>query len=253
MRKFLKMILAAIGCLCAWMPSEASDNKLVDYGPAPQLIEVQVEALGGGSTIMQNYKKTFPNIQNQNINMGTSWGVGAKAVFGIRNFLGIGTAFNVMLNHYNVDMAIVSSGNTSMSALFINSHNYTVNIPVFVSFRFNVAHSVRWNVDGGMYYSYGFAGRQKQLIYRAELNAMDELVPELEQVTTDYYHSPRTLFNVFNRGDIGLHLGSSLDFGPHLTVGFQTQLGLKNQARSNGVYKPSTHNISLHGLVGYRF
>lgn len=75
-------------------------------------------------------------------------GLGAKAVFGIRDFFGIGTAANFFWNQYNIDMAVVGADNTSMSAVFVNNRNFTFNVPVFVSFRFNVAHSVRWNVDG---------------------------------------------------------------------------------------------------------
>lgn len=230
-----------------------AQEKFVDYGPAKSLLEVELNALAGGSTVTQNYKKIYSRIQEQNVNMGNSWGLGAKAVFGIRDFFGIGTAANFFWNQYNIDMAVVGADNTSMSAVFVNNRNFTFNVPVFVSFRFNVAHSVRWNVDGGFYYSFGFAGRQKQKIYRAEINAIDELVPEIQIVSTDYYHSPRTLFNVFNRGDIGIHFASSLNLGPHLSIGFQTQFGLKNAARSNGVDNPSVHNYTLHGIIGYRF
>ena len=229
------------------------DKKFVDYGPASKLITTQVHLMGGGSTVTQNYKSIYPSIQNRNVNMGNSCGVGAKAVFGLRDWLGLGTSLNLMLNHYNIDMAIVGADQSSMSAVFINNHNYTFNIPVFISFRFNVAHSVRWNVDGGFFYSYGFAGRQKQRIFRAEINEVDELVPETQNVTTDYYRSDRTLFNVFNRDDLGLHIATSLDFGPHLTVGVQMQYGFKNSATSNGTDRPSVHNLNMHGVLGYRF
>lgn len=246
--QFLAALIIAVSCI----PTYGQD-KFLDYGPAKSLLEIELHTLAGGSTVTQNYNKIYSRIQKQNVNMGNSWGIGAKAVFGLRDFLGIGTSANLMWNQYNIDMAVVGSDNMSMSAVFIDNNNFTFNVPIFVSFRFNVAHSVRWNVDGGFYYSYGFAGKQKQKIYRAEINAMDELVPEIQTVSTDYYHSPRTLFNVFNRGDIGIHLATSLNFGPHLSVGFQTQYGLKNSARNNGIDKPSVHNYSLHGMIGYRF
>lgn len=230
-----------------------NEKNFIDYGPAPKLVSTEVHLMGGGSTVTQNYKKIYPSIQNQNINMGNSWGIGAKAVFGIRDWLGLGTCFNVMLNHYNIDIAVVGADQSSMSAAFINNHNFTIDIPVYISFRFNVAHSVRWNVDGGVFYSYGFAGKQKQRIYRAEINEVDELVPEIQKVSTDYYKSSRTLFNVFKRGDLGLHIATSLDFGPHLTVGLQFQYGFKNSAGDNGSNHPSVHNLNMHGLLGYRF
>lgn len=250
--KALKAVTMLTFLFSMWQPMSAAEN-FVDFGPAHKLIEVTVQGLGGGSSVTQNYQKIFPQIQNLNVNMGNSWGLGAKAVFGIRDYLGFGTALNVMLNHYNIDLTVVDADNSSMNAVFVNNRNFTINVPIFMSARFNVAYSVRWNVDFGMYYAYGFAGRQRQQIYRAEINAMDELVPELENVKTDYYHSPRTLFNVFNRGDIGLHLASSLNFGPHLMVGVQSQFGLKNSARQTQIDKSSVHNFSLLALIGYRF
>ncbi len=231
------------------MPTE----DFVDCSPAQKLLTVQIHALGGGSTITQNYKKVFPVITNQNINMGNSWGIGAKAVFGIREYLGFGTSANVTINNYNIDMAILGDDRLSMSAAFLNNRFVTLNIPVFVNFHFNVARSVAWNVETGLFFSYGFAGHQKQRIYRAEINSMDEFIPELESIRTDYYKSPRTLFNSFRRTDIGFHIGTSLDFGPHLTVGVQSQFGFKNAAITTGVANPSIHNISLHALIGYRF
>lgn len=252
MNKPLGVIFLLAFLLPCWQPLKAAEN-FVDFGPAPKLIEITVQGLGGGSSVTQNYQKIYPQIQNLNVNMGNSWGLGAKAVFGIKDYLGFGTALNVMLNHYNIDLAVIGNDHSSMNAVFVNNRNFTLNVPIFLSARFNVAHRVRWNVDLGMYYSFGFAGRQRQQIYRAEINAMDELVPELENVTTDYYHSPRTLFNVFNRGDIGLHFGTSLNFGPHLMVGVQTQYGFKNAARQTEIDKSSVHNLSFTALLGYRF
>lgn len=250
MRRLICLIILTVTASGAFY---STGQTFMDYGPASRFLELTVQGLAGGSTASQNYHKIYKRIQNHNVNMGNSFGLGARGVFGIRDYLGFGTSVNVMLNRYNIDMAIVGADNSSMSAVFVNNTTWTVNIPVFISFRFNVAHSVRWNVDGGFYYAYGIGGRQKQKIYRAEINEVDELVPEIEYISTPYYHSRRTLFNVFNRGDIGLHIGSSLNFGPHLMVGFQTQYGFKNSARANGTDKPSVHNINIHGVIGYRF
>lgn len=250
MRRFICLIILAFAGAGIF---RASGQSFIDYGPAPKFLELTLQGMAGGATASQNYHKIYKRIQNHNVNMGNSFALGARGVFGLRDYLGFGTAVNVMLNRYNIDMAIVGADNSSMSAVFVNNTTWTLNVPVFISFRFNVAHSVRWNVDGGFYYAYGFGGRQKQKIYRAEINEVDELVPEIEYISTPYYHSRRTLFNVFNRGDIGLHIGSSLNFGPHLMVGFQTQYGFKNSARANGTDKPSVHNINIHGVIGYRF
>lgn len=225
----------------------------MDFSRAKKMLEVDVHAMGGISSVFQNYKSHFPQIQNLNVNLGESVGAGFRAVFGLRGYLGFGTALDITTNSYNIDMAVIGNDNASMSAVFLDNRTYTVNVPVFVSFRFNVDKSVRWSVDAGMYYSYGFAGKQKQRIYRAEINAMDELVPQVELTKTDYYHSPATFINGYNRGDLGVHIATYINFGPHLVVGARYQIGCKNSSRALGVINPSIHNQYFHGVVGYRF
>ena len=231
----------------------AHSSDFVDFSPAKDLLEFDAHAIVGTSGVLQNYESKFPQIQDLSINMGTSLGLGCRAVFGFREFLGLGTAFNLTVNNYNIDMAILGSDNRSMNSVFVDNQFFSINIPIFLSFRFNVDSSVRWSVDAGMYYGYGFAGTQKQRIYRAEVNAMDELVPQLVNVKTDYYHSGETFINGYNRGDIGLHLATQMNFGAHLLVGIQYQLGFKNSSRAIGEINPSIHNQYLHAKVGYRF
>lgn len=231
----------------------ASAGDFIDFSPAKRLIEVDVHAIGGTSSVFQNYQSKFSQIQDLNVNLGSSAGAGFRAVFGIRGWLGLGTALDITTNTYNIDMTVINSERSSLSSVLLDNRTYMATIPVFASFRFNVDKSVRWTVDAGMYYAYGFAGTQKQRIYRAEINSMDELVPELERVKTDYYHSGATFINGFNRGDIGLHLATYVNFGPHLMVGASYQVGFKNSSRSLGVVNPSVHNHYFHGIVGYRF
>ena len=247
----LRKLMAAFAVATLSLTASAKD--FIDYSPAKRLLEVDVHALVGSSTVTQNYRSCFPQIQNINSNMGISLGVGARAVFGIREWIGFGTAIDLSLNNYNMDMTVIDRENQGMSAIYVDNHMYKLNVPVFVSFRFKVDRNVRWNVDAGLYYNYGIGGRQKQQIYRAEINELDELVSQNVTIRTDYYHSRATFVNGFNRGDIGLHLGTSLNFGKHLVVGCQFQIGFKNQARSLGVINPNIHNLGLHGMIGYRF
>lgn len=250
-RKLKALFLSAAITVAAVPAAQAAD--FVDFARASRLIEVDVHALGGMSSVIQNYQSKFPQIQNLNQNLGGSFGLGFRAVFGVRGYLGFGTALDIVTNTYNIDMAVIGSDKSSMSAVFIDNRNFYANIPVFVSFRFNVDRSVRWSVDAGLYYAYGFAGTQKQRIYRAETNAMNEMVPQFQYVRTDYFHSPATFINAYNRGDLGLHLATGINFGPHLVVGVRYQLGIKNSSRSIGVINPGVHNQCFHGVVGYRF
>lgn len=249
MKRFLSLIVLMLSV--AAMPLRAGD--FVDFSPADKFIEVDAHLLGGATTIIQNYKRNFPQIQNLNVNMGESFGIGFRAVFGLKKFLGLGTALDLTVNKYNVDMAVLGSDQQSMSAMFIDNRFYYANFPIFASFRFDVDKSVRWIVDAGIYYSYGLGGTQKQRIYRADINAMDELVLQVIDMKTDYFHSPSTFINGFNRGDLGVHLATYIYFGPHLLVGARYQIGAKNVSRSLGVVNPSIHNHDFHAVVGYRF
>ncbi|MCM1293594.1 MAG: PorT family protein [Bacteroides sp.] len=251
--KISKAIYAFFVMLSLALSPKAMADDFVDFSPAKRMLEVDVHALGGVGSVIQNYKSHFPQIQNLNVNLGESLGLGFRAVYGIREYLGFGTAIDLTMNKYNIDMAILGSDNMSMSAVFIDNRMYYVNIPVFASFRFNIDKSVRWSVDVGMYYAYGIGGTQKQRIYRADVNAMDELVPQVVDVKTDYFHSSSTLINGFNRGDLGVHLATFVNFGPHLIVGARYQIGCKNASRSLGVVNPSIHNHYFQGIVGYRF
>lgn len=233
--------------------AEAAELKL-DKAPASRFIEADVHLLGGAGSVTQNYGSMIPRLENLNVDMGANLGIGARAVFGIREYLGVGTAIDFTYTNYNIDMLVL--GDTEprgMSTVYITNRIYRLTVPVFASLRFQVDKSVRWNIDAGFYYSYGLGGRQKQKIFRGEINSLGELVTERVNISTPYYHSADTYINVFNRGDIGLHLATSLNFGPHLIVGTQFQIGFKNAARYTGVYNPNVHNLTLNATLGYRF
>lgn len=249
----MKRLIIVLAILMSINGLTASAEDFLDLSPARKFIEVDAHILGGVGSITNNYKKHFPQIQNLNVNMGESLGIGFRAVFGLKEFLGFGTALDITMNKYNVDMAVIGSDQLSMSAMFIDNRTYTVNIPVFLSFRFKADKSVRWSVDAGFYYAYGLGGTQKQRIYRADINAMDELVPQVIDLKTNYFHSPSTFINGYNRGDLGLHLATYINFGPHLVVGARYQYGLKNTSRALGVVNPNIRNHYFQGSVGYRF
>lgn len=254
MPEALKIFLAFTILFCGEAAkAQTSAPPLISHSAPPKLVETQVHGILGAYSINTNYRKEIPTIQNQNTNPGFVYGIGGKAVLGITDFIGVGVQLNVLHSGYNIDMTVMSNNPIRLSAIFINSSNYTVTAPFFLSLRLNVARKVRWNIDGGLYYSFGFAGNQKQLIYRSEVNSMGEVMAEMERVSTDYYHSPRTAFNVFNRGDLGIFIGTSLDFGKHFNIGIQLPIGLKNAARTNGVISPTVHNYALQALLGYRF
>ena len=253
---FYRKVTLLFAVICSVFISRAEQPaSIIDFGPAKKSIEVSVHILAGSSGVIQNYKATFPEIKNLNSNMSIAPGIGARATFGLRDYLGITTEANFQSYGYNMDMAVLDDDDSrSMSSVFVNNRMYYFNIPVCMTLRMNVARSVRWNIDLGAYYSYGFAGRQKQDIYHAEISQIGQLVAEKVEIKSDYFRSNATFQNAFKRGDIGIHFGSSLDFGPHLSVGFRLQTGLKNIAYTpSGIKNPAVRNIALQGMLGWRF
>lgn len=244
----LMIILAATAPICASLPENFFDNT-----KSTRLLETSVHLMAGGSTVMQNYKSTFPEIENLNTNTGLMFGAGARATFGLRGWLGLTTELNMMVRNYNIDLSVVGTDVSSMSAVFINSRTYSVSIPVLITVRFNVAHSVRWNIDLGPYYSYGFAGHQKQRLFVGTINELGQMVGEQIDIKSRYYNSPATFQNSFRRSDIGVHFGTSLDLGPHLQVGARVQVGVKNTSFSHGINNPSVRNVDICGMAGWRF
>lgn len=226
---------------------------MIDLSPAKNFLDVDVHALVGGSTVMQNYRNSFPEIDNLNINMGFRGGLGARATFGLREYLGLSTELNLVVRNYNMSLVAGAEGTEGITGVQVDNRTYVINVPVAVTLRFMIAKNVKWLVDAGIYYSYGFSGRQKQDIFAGTVNALGELVTVYEHIKTDYFSSSHTFLNSFRRGDYGIHVGTYLDFGPHLRIGARLQTGLKNTSFSYGVANPSVRNFDFCGSVGYRF
>lgn len=247
--KGLTRIIAAVAVTL--LPLVA-DAQFVDYGAPSQFVETDVHILGGTTGIIQNYGSAFSEITEMNSSSGAGYGVGAGAVFGLRGWLGLGTELNFVVGHNKLNMA-VGNNITSVSNIFIRNRYVYTNIPVYMSFRFNILTGLRWNIDAGLYYSYGIAGSQKQTIYNSSVNELGQIVPRVETSRPGYFNDSNTFINSFRRSDIGLHLATSLLFGRHVTLGVRSQIGFKNISFNDGIRNPRIHNISLLAMVGYKF
>lgn len=243
--------MAAVMSFC--MAPVASPADMLDFGPARKFIDIDVHAIVGGSTILQNYKGSFKEIKNLDASVGLTGGVGARATLGFRDYLGLTTEANFLIRNYDMNMVVGSLSSGTLSGVKLDNDIYIVNIPICLTLRLNVSGKVKWHVDFGGYYSYGFYGRQRQDIFVATTNALGELVTVQSKVNTDYFNSESTFLNSFRRSDYGVHLATFLDFGPHLRVGARMQVGLKNVSYTLGIVNPSVHNFDFGGSVGYRF
>ena len=109
MKQLVRNVAVAFTLAISAFASQSAAADFVDFKRSAQFLETDVHVLGGINTLVQNYQSKFPQIQNLNMNMGASLGFGARAVFGIRGYLGVGTAVDVTINNNNMDMSIVGS------------------------------------------------------------------------------------------------------------------------------------------------
>lgn len=233
--------------------AKASDPVMVDRGRAARFIDIDVHVMAGGSYMTENYMSCYPEMSDLNTSMRPSFGVGVGARFNIRGFLGLGTELNFTRNGFNMDMAVIGSSGQSVSNVFQRNTYYKVDIPVYVTFLFNLSRTVRWNVDGGMYYAYGLSGKQKNTIYDTRSNDLGQLMMSVTPYDADFYKDSRAFINSYDRGDIGLHLATGLTFSGHLKVGVSARIGMSNLANSTGLVKPESHTMDFMATLGWQF
>lgn len=241
-------------CVLCHASSPTSSRAFVDRSRPAKTVDVGVHALVGGSYITDNYANCFPEIRQANSNMGVAYGAGAGVTLLIREYFGFGTELDIVANHQNTNVFTSNAELSSASNIYMRNSYVYCNIPVFVSWRFNVATTVRWILDTGLFYSYGLSGNQRQTIYRATLNALGQMVYNINEFKTDFFRSIDTFQNAFHRSDIGIYLGSSLVFNDHFVIGARARFGLRNMAYvPNGITCPRMHNINFMLQVGWRF
>lgn len=251
MYRRLNILLAAV--ILSACASGIVARDFVDFSRADHFLDIGVHGIGGAHVVTENYMGCFSEISEMNTSAGPAVGVGVSVVFGLHDWFGVGTQLNLIYRRFRSNMAVTNENITSVSNIFLRNHTTTVNIPVFVQFRFNAASNVRWKVDTGMYYSYGVAGRQKQSIYTSQVNSLGQLVNNRISNKVPFYNSSETFINSYHRGDIGLHLGTSLEFSRRFSVGGFVQMGLKNVAcipGNVGIKCPNIHNLTYCLTIG---
>lgn len=250
MRRFFLPLFIVFFCSTV---SKAVGTDMVDRSRPADFIDLYVQAMFGGSYMTDNYTSCYPEISDLNTSMRPAYGLGVGCRFNIRGFLGLGTELNFTRNGFNMDMAVVGSGGQSVSNVFQRNSYYKLDIPVYVTFMFNLSDAVRWNVDGGLYYAYGLSGKQKNTIYDTRSNELGQLMMSVTQYDTDFYNDYKAFVNSYDRGDIGLHLATGLTFSNRLRVGVRAHIGMSNQANSIGIVKPDSHTMDFLTILGWQF
>lgn len=243
----LRLIFCSI--LCLWALSAVCADEV----ETEKFITVNVHLMGGASYATNNYRGCFPEITDINSSMGPLFGAGVEGVFRLGSHAGLGTGLNLTRNQRRMDIAVTGAGKPSVSNVFQRNIYWELDFPVYFRWDTRLAEGVDWNVDGGLYYAYGISGNQKNVIYDAKTNDLGQLITSRTELKTGYYSNEQAFINSYTRADIGLHIATGLTFKQKFTVGVRSHIGLKNVAKTNGLVKPSSHNISLQAMIGWNF
>lgn len=247
-----KIFLSSIVFILAFIPL-ASDAQLINFGKPSRFIDIDAKVLLGGSYLTQNYKSCYSQIADVDNSMEFAWGLGVGAKLHITSFVGIGTELNYLMNKSRTDLTINGAGAHGVSNAFIKNSYQTFNIPIFVTFNFNIAPKVKWNVDGGMYLAYGVGGKRKASVYSAQVNPVSGLLEMIEtESKARFFNDEKAFINTYHRVDRGIHIATGLTFAEKFSIGIRAQFGLRNIARTDDAIRPSSHNIGFFGTIGYR-
>ncbi len=231
----------------------AQSPAFIDYGKSSKFIDINAHLLFGGSYVTNNYNSCYDEISDINSTMGFAYGAGVGVKFNFSNFIGLGTEFNYTFNRWKMDMAVTQNGAPNVSNVFMRNKYRNVDIPIYLSFTFNLASQIRWEANGGFYLGFGAGGSQKTTIYNAKVNELGQLLTTVQHLKAGYYNDNKAFINSYKRNDAGLYIGTGLIFYERISISVATHIGLKNVAKSSGIVKPSAHNFNVFGSVGYHF
>lgn len=251
MKRIFSLFISAI--LLSTFAATAQSPAFIDYGKADKFIDIDAHLLFGGSYVSNNYNKCYSEISDLNSTMGFAYGAGIGVKFNFSKFIGLGTQFNYTFNKGKMDMAVTQDGAPNVSNVFIRNSYRNVDIPIYMSFSFNLASRVRWEANGGIYLGIGTGGSQKTTIYNAKVNELGQLLTTTQHLKAGYYNDNKAFINSYKKNDFGLYIGTGLIFYDRISVNVATNIGLKNVAKSSGLVKPSAHNFKFFCGVGYHF
>lgn len=244
----LNVIAAIVFAVTMVTPFVLSAQKKTEQ----KFLDIEGRLLLGGSYVTANYLDCYPEITDMNNSMGFAWGVGVGVKFNLSQTIGLGTELNYLRNSGKMDMAVIADGKADVSNVFIKNSYRSLNVPVYVSFGYDIASNVRWNIDAGLFFDLGTSGSQTTTIYNATLNDLGQLATAINRYKTGYYSNSKAFLNSYRNFDTGFHLATGLTFMRKVTVGLRGQFGLRNVALSEGIVKPTSRNLRVFATIGYK-
>lgn len=247
-----RKIISFLFPIVAAMSAHGGERPFMDTSRSDDFVEVELHALAGATTVSQNYSDCVPAMTEMHVTPGWGAGIGASVSFVIRDFLALGTQFDLRMSNNRYDMTLLSPSERT-STLYLDNRFYDINIPIFISLRFNVADNVKWTVSGGTFFALGFGGHQKADIYNTYNNSLGQMVTSHIYEKHEYFGDEFPVIHNVADFDIGMYLATALVVNRHYTVGVDFQLGLRDLAKNTAVFEPTVYNRSCLFKVGYIF
>lgn len=229
----------------------ANASDFFDTSHPKEFLECDAHVNLGASWVTQNYAEMIA-INDMSLVPGGSFGFGFRGVLAIRNYLAIGAEANFNVNNYHYTAIGVSITNPVVAGLASDNRYCYLNFPIFASLRFNVSERVRWNIDGGMYYSYGTGGYSNLTMYSSYENDLGQFITDEHKIDNSYFSRERPLLHDVHHSDLGLHFATGCRFYEHYSVSFVFQYGLKDVSERDND-QASVHNIRAGVSLGYSF
>ncbi len=250
-----KTLFAAVfAAFAGTVSAHAEGPAFIDRSRPDHVLEVGLHVGEGMSTILQNYSKQVPGLAEINFapcNMNT---FGASVNLPLRNYLAIGTGLDFTISNYHWSMTLLDASAGTLNSLYTNNHFYAVNVPFFVSPRFNLGENVLWTSEIGGYMSFAVGnGTSKTHAYASSTNSLGQSQVTEVIYERKYFKDSEPIINGVTTTDYGFHLATGMRFYKHFSLKAVFQVGVRNLAINYGVFDVANRNISLAFKAGYIF
>ena len=249
----MALVIAIVTCLIG-----QAAPPLMNTGRPDRLISLSAHLGEGIYTVRQNYSKAYENVTSFKLSPGNRFAVGAEAVLHVRNFFGVGTSFDFAVNNYNFSMTRLYGANAesvaNISTMYSDNRVYTIDIPVFLRFTFDLATSrnVKWINEIGAFLTRGIGGKTKITTYGALATQFGEIHMNHGKFDNPYYDNEDGIVNTIERNDAGMHIATGITVDK-IEVKCTFHAGLKNIALNYGLLNTKLYTMSFELNAGYIF
>ncbi len=252
-RLLLVAIASFFSAFCAAAQPAPTEPRVFDSSSPDRLVELNIHAAVGMSSAINNYKSVVPSLTDLQFSPGVMLRGGLTVDFSLRNSLAIGTGIEVDINNSRCALSLIDSNTSSINSIYLSNHYYDLNIPVYMSLRFNVGRRVKNVVSPGWYFSYGLGGHMKASGYTSGQNSLGQAVVDHVYYKNDYFDAPSTVMHSIKSLDYGPRLAVGVEYCRHYTFNWVFQMSARNLAKNNELLNVRYRHITLGFEIGYKF